>query len=268
MPTTTLDSTTALHYGERGDAKAKHRVVLLHGFPLDSRIWDNVLAPPPADVRVITPDMTGFGKSRSDKSFTMESLADDIHTLLVKLNICPVVLGGLSMGGYVALAYAKKYPMDLEGLLLIDTRAEADGAEGKTKRNAMLEMIRQRGADAPKAVADQMMPVMIAKDRANDQAFVASVRLIMQSCSAKTIENAVVALRDRNDQTESMPSIAIPTLILVGDQDAITPPSAAQAMNKAIPQSKLVMVPGSGHLSSMEKPQQVQAAIIDFVKTL
>jgi 3-oxoadipate enol-lactonase len=257
-----------LSYQERG--RGGRNVVLLHGFPLDNSMWDAQLAAlgdaPGTPYRVIAPDLRGFGQSRSDMPFTLESLADDIHALLSAVAALPTVLVGLSMGGYVALAYAKKYPADLRGLVLVDTKAEADTTEGKTGRQKMIELARKEGS---KAVADQMMPKMLAKDAAEQRPQQAqALRRIMEACPPKTIEHALAAMRDRPDRSGELPSIKVPTLILVGESDAITPPNVAEAMARKIPGAQLVTVQGAGHMSPMEQPEQVNRAIKAFLEKL
>lgn len=266
MSSITLDGTD-VSYSERGVSSAgKPPLVLLHGFPLDQRMWEAQLDALSAQRRVITPDLPGFGQSRSDKPFTIASLADAVHTLLEKLDALPCVLGGLSMGGYVALAYSKTYPKDLAGLLLIDTRAEADTSEGKAGREKMIELVQSKGA---KAVAEQMLPKMLATDAEKKNPQVAQrLREIMEACPAKTIENALIAMRDREDYCTHLPSIAVPTLILVGEQDAITPPKMAETMNHDIPRSTLVKVANAGHMTPMEQPEQVNMAITQFLSKL
>ena len=242
-------------------------VVLLHGFPLDSRMWAaQVPALAAAGHRVIAPDLRGFGQSRSDRPFTIESLADDVHALLERMNVLPVVLAGLSMGGYVALAYAKKYPADLRGLVLLDTKAEADTPEGKEGRGKMIDLVRRDGA---KAVADQMMPKMLAKDAAGQRPQVAQdLRRMMEQTPPKTIEHALAAMRDRPDRGGELSSIAIPALVVVGESDAITPPQGAEAMAKKVPGAKYELVRGAGHMSPMEQPDQVNRALLAFLRTI
>src|SRR5580765_6907461 len=158
MPDRTINN-TALHYEESGKGTP---LVLLHGFPLDGRVWDAQQKSLGDRFRVIAPDLRGFGKSAPATSpFTMESLADDMHALLAEIGALPCVLGGLSMGGYVALAYVKEYPADLKGLALVDTRAEGDPPEGKEARAKMIELVKSKG---PPAVADAMMPKLLAPD--------------------------------------------------------------------------------------------------------
>jgi 3-oxoadipate enol-lactonase len=253
-----------LHYTDYGTGTP---VVLLHGFPLDSRMWAaQVPALASAGYRVIAPDLRGFGQSESDQPFTIESLADDVHALLAGIGVLPVVLAGLSMGGYVALAYAKKYPADLRGLALLDTKAEADTPEGKEGRQKMIDVVRKDGA---KAVADQMMPKMLAKDAAGQRPQVAQdLRRMMEETDSKAIEHALGAMRDRPDRSGELGAIKVPTLVVVGDSDQITPPQGAEAMAKKIPGAKLETIRGAGHMSPMEQPEQVNRALTAFLDSM
>lgn len=262
MPAISLDRNTTISYEELGSGTP---LVLLHGFPLDSRVFQGQLDDLSSDFRVIVPDLTSFGQSTCDQPFSIQSLAHDIRKLLAQINALPCVLGGLSMGGYVSLAFAKEHPLDLKGLILIDTRAEGDTPEGRQKRNQMIELVRASGS---KAVADQMFPNMISPEHAKDTSLAVELRAIMESCPPRTIECACAAMRDREDYTSFLPSIAVPTLILVGDNDAITPPKLAEQMHRAIPRSKLIVIPEAGHMTPMEKPQEVTRAIRDFAAHL
>jgi 3-oxoadipate enol-lactonase len=249
-----------LDYSDRGKGTP---IVLLHGFPLDSRIFSKQLDLLSVSHRVITPDLCGFGRSRSERQFSIASLADDVHHLLQKIDALPCVLGGLSMGGYVALAYVRKYPNDLKGLVLIDTRAEGDTPEGKTNRQKMADLAR---SDGSKPVADQMFPKMLSPKTVEDQQHIAAMaRSIMEMCPPRTIEHACFAMRDRDDFTEELPSVAVPTLIIVGEDDAITPPGMSRQMNQQIPRSELCIIKNAGHLSAMEQPEEVSSRIDEFV---
>jgi pimeloyl-ACP methyl ester carboxylesterase len=229
-------------------------------------MWDAQAAELSTACRVIRPDLRGFGQSRSPSPFTIESLADDLHRLLTALKAVPLVLGGLSMGGYVALAYARKYPADLRGLILVDTRAEADTAEGKANRDKMVALVRESGT---KPVADAMLPRLLAPDVPRTRPELAKrLQLMMESCPPKTIEHALLAMRDRPDQTALLASISIPTLIVVGDADAITPPAIARAMHEKVPGSQLAIIPGAGHMTPMEQPAQVSRAIGRFMEAV
>jgi pimeloyl-ACP methyl ester carboxylesterase len=230
-------------------------------------MWANQTNSLNAHYRMIAPDLRGFGQSASIEPFTIEQLADDGHALLENLGALPAVVVGFSMGGYVALAFARKYPRDLRALILVDTRAEADTAEGKAGRDRAIELVRQSGA---KAIADQMLPKLLApEDRRRGGTKVSDVvRGMMESVPRLTIGHALRAMRDRQDYTEMLPSIAVPTLILVGEHDAVTPPQVARAMHERIPRSQLVVIPDAGHLSPLENPDAVGRATQDFLRSL
>jgi pimeloyl-ACP methyl ester carboxylesterase len=247
------------------DQGAGPTVALIHGFPLDSRMWDAQAAELSDCCRVIRPDLRGFGRSASQVPFSIESLADDLHELLKAIKAMPVVLAGLSMGGYVALAYARKYPTDLRGMILVDTRADGDTPEGKANRQKMIALARQSGSEA---IADVMLPRLLAPDAPRSRPQVAkALRSLMESCPPKTIEHALMAMRDRPDQTPFLASIPVPTLIIVGDADAITPPEVARAMHEQVPNSHLEVIRGAGHMAPMEQPAQVNQAIRHFMGT-
>jgi pimeloyl-ACP methyl ester carboxylesterase len=174
------------------------------------------------------------------------------------------VLFGLSMGGYIALAFVRRYQSDLKALGLIDTRAEGDTPEGKDKRNAMIRLVRDAGS---KAVAEQMFPKLIAEHTVQHRQDIAhKLRHIMESQTPRTIENALVALRDREDQTQHLPGVRVPTLIVVGEHDAITPPASSEAMTKQIRHPSLVIVKKAGHMSPMEQPEDVTTAMRRFLE--
>jgi 3-oxoadipate enol-lactonase len=259
MPEQHVNGTT-LFYTEQGQGKP---LVLLHGFPLDSRIWEAQIEALSNERRVIAPDLRGFGRSRSNALFTIESLAEDVHALLEVIGALPCALAGLSMGGYVAFAFAKKYPADLTALALIDTRCEGESAQGKDGRNKMIDLVRRNGS---KAVADQMFPKMFVEGiEQRDQALAGRLRQIMEACPAQTIEHALLAMRDRLDYCSILPSIPVPTLIVVGEKDPITPPAIAEAMHRQIPRSQLVQIANASHLTTMEQPQAVNGALKSFL---
>jgi 3-oxoadipate enol-lactonase len=238
-------------------------LVLLHGFPFDGRMWREQAAEFSKTHRVILPDFCGFGQSASDSQFTMESLADDVHSLLSGINALPCILGGLSMGGYVAMAFARKYPADLKGLIFLDTKSAGDDEKAREGRQKMIDTIRTGGA---KAVADQMLPKLVAPGALERRPELEkTLRPIIESQPPKTLENAIIALRDRPDSTSALASIAVPTLIIVGDGDAITPPAVAEAMQREIKGSKRAVIRGAGHMSPVEQPAQVNQAIRRFL---
>ena len=262
MPTKTLRG-VAFHYEDRGQGVP---LILLHGFPVDSRMWDAQTVALSSHYRMIAPDLRGFGQTAASDRFTIESLADDVHALLDEIRALPCVLGGLSMGGYVALAYALKHASDLRGLILVDTKAEGDTPQQKESRLKMAELARTQGAAA---VAGQMLPKVLAEDTPRKRlAVAAALRRLMEQCPPTTIEHALLAMRDRPDQSPNLSSISIPTLIIVGENDSITPLSAAQSMQKRIPNADLTVILGAGHFSPMEQPAQVSRAIDQFLHGL
>lgn len=252
---------TSIHYQQRGRGPA---VVLLHGFPLDMRVWEEQSAALADAYRVVRVDLRGFGQSAASGPFSIEALADDVNALAKRMDLCPFVLGGLSMGGYVALAYARKYPMDLAGLILADTRAAGDTADGKKARNEMAELARNQGA---KAVADRMEPKMLAAGtRARRPEVYALMRQMMEGCSPQTIAHACLAMRDRGDLQDELPSIPCPTLIVCGEEDVSTGPEPSRAMQRAIPDAEMAIIAGAGHLSPMEMPDAVTAEMRRFLE--
>ena len=262
MPTANINN-QPLNYSERGRGLP---LVLVHGFPLDNRIWESQIANLSDKYRVIAPDLPGFGKSQPPRPFTMQSLADTIHEFATQVKATPFVLAGLSMGGYMSFAYERKYPTTLKALILVDTKAEADTTEGKAGRDKMIQTARTSGSPA---IAAAMLPKMLApQSQQNRPQLVQQVKAIMEACPPQTIEYALAAMRDREDYRDCCPSVALPTLIIVGDADAITPPAVAEAMNKSIPHSKLTIIKGAGHLSTMEQPEQINQAMRQFLSSM
>lgn len=248
--------TATLAHDDRGTGRP---LVLVHAFPLDRRMWQPQLGPLAAVARVLAVDLPGFGESPPPREpFTIDSAADAVRDFLDAKGVTDrVVLGGLSMGGYVALAFARRHPDRLAGLILADTRSEPDDAAGKAKRDEMIALANSAGAAG---VIDQMLPKMLARKEAAE-----TVRSIAASQSGAAVAAALAALRDRPDATASLAAIAVPTLILVGEHDAITPPSMAQSLAAKIPGSTLATIPGAGHLSNLENPDAFTAVVRDFM---
>jgi len=244
--------------------------VLLHGFPLDRRVWDDVITDLITTRRILTPDLKGFGERAGEavKGMSIESLADDVHARLVKLRALPCVLGGLSMGGYVALAFATKYATDLRGLILMDTKCTADTPEGKAARMSMIELVRASGTTG---VVEQMLPKMLAPQTyTSREDVVTRLQTIMHTCPPTTIEAACLAMRDREDFTQTLRAIDVPVLTIVGAHDVITPPDGANAMSKLVnhTRSTVQVIQGAGHMSPLEQPEAVADAIDTFLRTL
>jgi pimeloyl-ACP methyl ester carboxylesterase len=250
-------------YSDRGSGLP---VVLLHAFPVDSRIWEAQVADLSAHCHAIAPDFRGFGQSHDNHSFTIETLADDVHALLQEIDGLPCVLAGISMGGYTAMAFARKYWGDLRGLILVDTKAEADTPQQKEGRQKSVELAQAQGASA---IADLMIPKLLAEDALQARpGQTQALRKIIETCPVQTIVNALYALRDRPDQSEFIGSIRVPTLIVVGEKDSITPVAVAESMRSRIRGAQLEVIKGAGHLAPFEQPAQVNRAIGRFVGSL
>jgi pimeloyl-ACP methyl ester carboxylesterase len=248
----------------RGDGPA---VLFLHGYPFDRSIWTHQVAALDGWSR-IAPDLRGMGQSDApDLGYSMETYAADLAALLDLLGIDEVVLVGLSMGGYVAFEFLRRWRDRVRGLVLLDTRAEADTPEGKKNRDAAAAMAREQGAEA---VAEAMLPkVLGASTLAGEPATVEGVRAMMAATPVAGIVGALGAMRDRPDSTPMLPGLAgIPVLVIVGDEDEVTPPSQARAMADAIPGASLVVIRSAGHLPTMERPVETTDALLAFLDGL
>jgi pimeloyl-ACP methyl ester carboxylesterase len=218
--------------------------------------------------RVIAPSMRGSGGSASwTTTPSIGRMADDVRALLDELHVAePVTLCGLSMGGYIAQTFARMFPRRIGALVLADTRAEADDEPGKAKRNANIEFAQNHSA---REFIERLLPNLISEKTLARQP--ATVQQIIDIASAQSTEGivcALQALRDRPDASGELMNIEVPTLILVGTEDAITPYSAAQTLATNIPQAQLRTIPDAGHLSNMEQPEHFNRALLQFLRDL
>jgi 3-oxoadipate enol-lactonase len=248
------------HFAERGSGMP---VVLVHAFPLNNTMWSEQMDLG-RGVRMLAPDLPGFGQTpAAGEELTIAGAAAALHDRLASLRALPCVMGGCSMGGYISLAFARAFPKDLRGLLLIDTRCESDSAEARVGREKTIELLRTSGS---KAIADTMVGKLLSEGSLTHRpALVKQVRQMIESTPAATIEAALRALRDRPDQTDLLPSIAVPAMVIVGEHDVLTPPAAAETMRRGLPHAELRVIAGAGHLSPMEQSRQVNAAIGELV---
>lgn len=239
-------------------------LVLLHPFPLSADFWRPQLGAPPRGWRMIAPDLRGFGGSDgADDEPGMDDYAADVAALLDELRLERAVIGGFSMGGYVTFALFRQAPERFSGMVLADTRSQADAPEGRQARRVLSELVRTRG---PSAVADQMMPKLLGETSLRERPGVqAEVRRLIESNSIQAIDDAIHAMIARPDSTPDLPRIACPTLVIVGEEDVLTPASDSEAMHRAIPRSQLVLLPRAGHLSSLESPDDFSEALGNFL---
>jgi 3-oxoadipate enol-lactonase len=243
-----------------------HRMplVFVHGFPLSRGAWQKQVDAFKSSYRVIAPDLRGLGESDATAGTnTMSQMADDIHALLKHLNAGPVVLGGHSMGGYVVLAFARKYPEILRGLVLVGTKAGADSAEVAAGRRATAEKVKAEGS---RVVVDAMAPKMLAATN-TDQAMARSVRAFMEHSRPEGVIGSLLGMAERDDSTQFLSQITVPSLIITGADDTVMPPAESEKMAKAIKAARLEVIPNAGHLVAFEKPDAFNRVLRDWLKT-
>ena len=265
MPTVTTNG-IKMSYIDTGGSGTP--VLLVHGFPLNVRMWRPQIDALGERWRLIAPDLKGAGDSEGpddDAAYTMDSYADELKGLLDELGIDKVVLVGLSMGGYVAFAFLRKYPDAVGGLVLADTRAEADPPEGVEKRSKQQEQVRSEGtAGLVEALTGALLSDYTKQNRPD---VVTAVKDAMDN-HARSFTGELEAMKARPDSTDDLTKIDVPALIIVGEDDGVTPPDASRKMHEHISGSRLVVVPNAGHLSNLESPDEFNGALADFLGTL
>ncbi len=243
-------------------------VIFIHGYPLSQRIWEPQAAVLAKNARIIAPDMRGHGESQSITGpYSMELFADDIAALLDELQIKEkVVICGLSMGGYAALAFYRKYFERMSGLILAATRAADDTPQGRQSRDATAERARHEGIEQ---VVSAMLPKMLApKTVSQNLELLKLVESIMMSVSLEGMIADLQAMRDRPDSRLMLKEITIPTLVLHGLDDQLIPYQDAEAMNAEIPNSTIQLIPNAGHLLNLEQPETFNLAVRNFLTKL
>ena len=241
-------------------------VVLLHGFPHDRTLWAPQLGAFVDACRCIAPDLRGFGESRVEPPFTMDRYADDVVALLDKLGIDRAVIGGLSMGGYVAFAIWRRHRDRVRALVLADTRAGADSDDARAARRAQIDLVRSRGAAV---LAAQLVTGQLgARTRERHPDIVEVVRDMIARAAVEGIAGALDAMLNRPDSTPTLATIDVPTLILVGEEDGLTPLAESQKLNAGIAGSRLETIAGAGHLSNIERPAAFNHVLSEFVGRL
>ena len=242
-------------------------LLLLHAFPLDHAMWERQ-APLAESLRLVVPDQRGFGASRAGLPQSMEQLADDAVALLDALHVAtPAVVCGVSMGGYVAQHVAVRHPGRVAALVLVDTKLEADTPEVREGRADLAAKVGRLG---PSILADAMLPRLLAPaptSLADDRAGIeALLRRTIAAQPVGTIQTALAALGGRPDMTEALRGLRVPTLLVVGAEDAITPPSCLETAARVLGEARLLVVPGAGHMAPLERPAVFNAALLEFLR--
>ena len=249
----------------RGSDRPRGTLLLIHGFPLNARMWESQLALADHGWRVLAPQLRGVdGGDRDPPTSSIDDYAGDVIDLLDALHIHEAVIGGLSMGGYVTLAMFGLAPRYFLGMILADTRPQADTPEALTARRRMQQLIREKGAWA---VADEMLPKFLTDTTRRDRAdLVEQVRGLILSNSTESIAGAINALMSRPDSTSLLSTIHCPTLVLVGEEDSLTPRALSEDMHRAIAGSELIVVSAAAHLSNIEQPADFNEALARFLR--
>ena len=234
-------------------------LLLVHGFPLDHTLWDPQVESLRDVARVVAPDLPGFGTSTAPRTtMTMDDYADALAAPIDE----PCVICGLSMGGYVALAFLAKHPDKVRGLILCNTRAGADDEKAREGRRASEKKVQDAGVPE---LANGMLPKMLTPKAPADLR--SSVQAMMARQPAPGVIAALRGMAARPDRTPMLSSIRVPTLILTGREDTLIPPSESEAMARAIPGSRLLIIDGAAHLSNLEARVAFDAAVREFLTT-
>ncbi len=241
-------------------------IVFLHAFPLDRSMWAPQLGALVRQGRCIAADHRGFGGSTLAPPYSMDQYADDAIALLDSLAVGPAIVVGLSMGGYVAFALWRRHRAKVRALVLADTRAGVDSDEGRDKRRRMIDVARSRGAAT---VAEMQVGSMVGETtRERRPVVVETIRSMMAAAPVEGIVGAQEAMLARADSTSTLETINVPTLILVGAEDVLTPPKEARAMHEKIRGSRLEVLDQSGHICNLEQPAAFNHVVGEFVEAV
>lgn len=232
-------------------------------------MWDGQSKALPPGWRLIAPDLRGFGGSTledPDDSPSIDDYAADVVDLLTELHMPSAVIGGCSMGGYAALAVARRALPLVRALILIDSRAGADTPEGRANRRTMLAVVDREG---PSGAARDLMPKLLGKTTFNERPDVEPfVRRLAKQQSAAAVKGAIHRMMSRPDSSDVIQNLRVPLLIVVGDEDTLTPPEEARKMAALNPNAELVLLPRVGHLPSLEQPQAFNETLHAFLSAL
>ena len=239
-------------------------VVFIHGFPFSKEMWEPQVNAFKKSFYVTTYDVRGHGASDTgDGQYTLELFVDDLIDVLNHLKLSRVVVVGLSMGGYIALRAIERNPERFRALVLCDTKSEADNNEGKIRRATQVKAVKMFGT---KQFAENFIhTVFYEKTFRRKPEAVDLIRTIIEKSNPTAVSGTLIALAARTDTTSALYNIKVPTLIMVGQHDGLTPPSAANAMKSKIPDAEMFILPHSAHLSNLENPEEFNEVLLDFL---
>lgn len=255
-----------IQFMHRKKAESGRTLVLIHAFPYSSKMWNELIPLLQNEpIGIATIDVAGFGTATTAE-WTMPDVAAEIHDALTSEQISTPVLCGLSMGGYIALAYAKAYPDDLSGLILADTKAAADPDDIRQDREKFAQDALKRGAIASvERNLDKMTSEATKRERPE---VVEQLRGWMLEADRQAIANALRAMATREETTDVLRALHIPVLIIAGDEDPVTPPAVMEEMSRLAPQAKMVRIPNASHMSVTEQPEQFANALREYLSGL
>ncbi|MCS7235309.1 MAG: alpha/beta hydrolase [Armatimonadota bacterium] len=253
-----------LHYRKWGRGLP---VLLLHGFPLSSELWEDVAVRLEDRCQVVAPDLRGHGDSDAPPGpYSMDALAEDVVGLVDALGLDRFVLGGHSMGGYVAFRVAARWPQRLLGLVLVATRAEPDTEEARARRRQGIERIRREGGQA---FVQDFLPNLVGEHtRTHRPEVLARAWELARRVPDHVLVACLEGMMARPDSRPLLQSLDLPALVVAGEQDGVVPLASAQAMAEALARGRLVVAAGAGHLPTMEAPEVVASALADFLAAL
>ncbi len=253
-----------INYVDLGSSSAMP-VLFVHGFPFSHAMWKPQLGEVSRRYRAIAYDIRGHGESYvGDGQYMIEGHVEDMLAFLDMLKIEKTVLVGLSMGGYIALRALERNPERFLAAVLCDTRSEADTNEGKLKRYEGMKSVKKDGS---RAFADAFVKGVFARETlARLPGIVEEIHTVIAQTTPLSIAGTLLALACRTDTTPSLPSIRVPTLILVGEQDVTTPPAASESMHAKIPRSELHLIPRAAHMSNLENPEAFNQKLMAFLE--
>jgi 3-oxoadipate enol-lactonase len=263
MPTITVEG-RRLHYLDEGVGDAP--IVFLHTFPLQSLMWEPQLQELARNYRLIAPDLMGFGGSDAPAdrdSYTVERWADDVIALVSALHLDRVVLVGLSTGAYVALSLLRRYRNAVGALVLASAQVEPDAPEDQQRRTDEQHWLETEGDVA--YLADRLLEGMVGRRSPDRSEVVKRARLFMEGTPLEGWIGGLEALKRRPDFSADLDKIDVPTLVLVGEDDELTPPSVAEAIHDRVPDARLSTVPEAGHLANMENPAGFNTGLWQFL---
>ncbi|HET7322622.1 MAG TPA: alpha/beta fold hydrolase [Longimicrobiaceae bacterium] len=250
-----------LHYEVEGDGPP---VLLVHGYPLSSRLWAPTVERLKGEYRFIVPDLRGMGESEPSGPVPLRRFAADLAAVLKAAGEKrPAVVVGLSMGGYISFEFYRRYRKRVRALALVDTRAQPDAPDAAEHRRETAARVLHEGSAG---VAQGMVGQLLAPSA--PESLREEWRAIMAATPPRGVATALLAMADRPDARPLLRRLARPVLVVVGSEDAVTPPGDARRMAEAARDARLVVVPGAGHLTPVERPDEFAAALRDFLRSL